>query len=388
MTVDYVEGNPNPPQEFHELHNSERSDFRECRRKWNWHFRENWNPLITAHYFEFGEAYHVAMEVFYYPKTWHQDRETIAQEAILAFVDMCEKQRRAALDKGAWQSDSDANIDYDKRIEVGKEMLTYYFREVAPMMDNFTPVEVEKQYRMPVYVPGTNGEEILTCPGNCGQNHPKDAPVQYVVRIDLLVQDQWRNLWVLDWKTAAQLMSDESYLYLDNQISSYVLVLRLNDVSVKGFIYHEQRRDAPEPPKRLVRANGGRWYSVAKNQGTDYQTFLKTVLENDRAAYDAGLYEEFLEHLESGGGTKYFNRFQIPKVDRELRNIAVTLYHEACDMLQNPRIYPNPSRFKCGRCAFRQPCMGANQDEDYLYTLNTLFEQGVTYYHEDRGLPQ
>lgn len=375
--------NPNPPQEFHELHNSERSEFRECRRRWNWHFRENYNPLITAHYFEFGEAYHIAMEVFYNPDTWGQDREVLATEALAAFVKRCEEQRKAALDKGAWSSDSDANTDYDARIVTGKEMLAYYFNEVAPFMDNFTPIECEKKYYMPVYVPGTHGEEVLTCPGNCGQNHPPNAPVQYVIRIDLLVKDKWENLWILDWKTAGQLMQDEAYLYLDNQIASYVLVLRLNDIPVKGFIYHEQRRDAPEPPKRLTRQNNGRWFSVAKNQGTDYKTFLQTVLNEDRAAYDAGLYEEFLEHLEVAG-PKYHQRFQITKADSELRNIAITLHGEATDMLHDPIIYPNPSRFVCGRCPFRQPCMGANMGEDYHYTLDTMFEKGPAYYHEDR----
>jgi hypothetical protein len=381
MTTQQVE-NPNPYQEFHELHNSERSSFRECRRQWNWHFRENYNPLITAPYFEFGEAYHKAMEVYYAPETWSQPRDVIIVEAIQAFVDMCEEQRQAAIDKGAWQDDSDVQVEYDGRVAVGKEMLAYYFSDVAPEHDNFTPVEVEKQYRMPVYVPGSHGEEVLKCPGNCGQNHPEGAEVVYVIRVDLLVKDQWGNLWILDWKTAGQLMYDESYLYLDNQISSYVLVLRLNDIPVKGFIYHEQRKDAPEPPKRLTRQNGGRWYSVAKNQGTDYKTFITTVIAEDTAAYNAGLYEDFLAHLEEAG-PKYFNRFQIIKTDRELRNIAISLFHEASDMLHNPAIYPNPTRFKCGRCAFRQPCMGVNQDEDYLFTLNSLFEKGPAYYHEN-----
>lgn len=44
----------------HEIHTSERKSFRGCRRRWDWIFRGNYYPVVTAKPLEFGIAYHLA----------------------------------------------------------------------------------------------------------------------------------------------------------------------------------------------------------------------------------------------------------------------------------------------------------------------------------------
>jgi hypothetical protein len=42
----------------HEIHSSELHSFRGCRRRWNWIFRENLYPPVTAKPLEFGLFWH------------------------------------------------------------------------------------------------------------------------------------------------------------------------------------------------------------------------------------------------------------------------------------------------------------------------------------------
>src|ERR1035437_1447871 len=116
---------------FHEVHTSERKAFKNCRRKWEWTFRDKYYPLTTAKPLEFGTAFHKGMETYYDPATWDQDRTIISAEAIMAFIAKCEEQKKKAIEvANDIELQPDQEIDYAERVELGKGMLNYYFNEV------------------------------------------------------------------------------------------------------------------------------------------------------------------------------------------------------------------------------------------------------------------
>jgi len=83
----------------------------------------------------------------------------------------------------------------------------------------------------------------------------------------------------------------------------------------------------------------------------------------------------------AGLAALYYQRFQIHKSEEELEQIVINIGLEALDMIDPKiRVYPSAGRFSCQTCAFRQPCLGRNRQEDYTYTLKTLFEQREHYY--------
>lgn len=372
----------------HEIHTSGRRSFRGCRRRWNWIFRENWYPIMTAKPLEFGTAYHEALETYYNPATWSMDREVIGSLAKKVFAEKTTAQKLKYLKlKESTILDADVETDYNERVALGLGMLDWYFK-VAPDMDKlFTPVKTEIAFKVPIKNPDTG--EILFC--KCGECYkeagsPHDLglwqglPVFYAGRLDAIVQDHYGDYWAVDWKTAASLSDKDEFLALDDQVGSYPWALREAGIRVRGFIYHEQRKAFPEPPKENTNRRKGCLFSVSKSQATDYQTYLKTIMEFDNQAFLDGYYDEFLAYL-IADGIKYVQRSQIYKSDYELDQIGRNIFLEAQDMIdENLRIYPSAGRFSCSFCAFRQPCLGMNAGEDYMYTLTSMFERREHYY--------
>lgn len=408
----------------HEIHTSERRSFRACRRRWDWLFREGYYPIVTAKPLEFGTAFHKAMEVYYDPKTWSWDKEVVGASAIAAFVNKCEKQKNEAIETtGHLYLEGEQELDYEERVELGKGMLKYYFEDVAPKLDRgWTPVAVEIGFMVAIPNPET-GEEVIWCEcdrcwdrwthhedfaervatilaecATCKENHERfgyekwlanDAreghwnglPVVYAGRLDMLAKDENGFLWIFDWKTARSIPDDHTFLYLDDQVGSYVWALRRGlGIDVKGFVYREIRKGFPQPPKQNKVRRLGRIFSVAQNQDTDYDTYLATVSEQDKQAFEDGLYDEFLEFLKNEG-VVYFSNNQIAKSQFELDEIERNIGYEALDMIDSSlRIYPSAGRFGCSFCAFREPCMEKNSGGDYQYGLDTLFEVREPYY--------
>jgi hypothetical protein len=202
-----------------------------------------------------------------------------------------------------------------------------------------------------------------------------------------MLQDEWERYWVTDWKTAARLAlgepgSPDDFLYFDDQITSYCWAMWVLNIDVAGFIYHEQKKAIPEEPEPLKRAYKGAMYSQNKQKSYDYKVYLTTVMENDPQGYNAGVYDEYLEYLLESGGT-FYKRHVINRNTEELVQAGLNLAMEALDMTDpNLRIYPNPGRFACGGCAFKEPCLGTNRGEDVLYTLESLFEKRTRLYWE------
>lgn len=383
----------------HEIHTSGRKSFRACRRRWDWIFNQSYYPIMTAKPLEFGSAYHAAMEVYYQPATWRMDRQVVQALAVKTFVDYCEKNRAKALQsKDQISLDEDIQLDYDERVALGRGMLEYYFREVAPKEDRgWKPVKVEVAFMLPIPNVET-GEDVLWCkcdvckkavekwrsehPESEAINEfPRGLPVVYAGRLDMLAEDENGNYWIFDWKTARSIATSDEFLYLDDQIGSYVWALRKLGLNIRGFVYHEQRKGFPQPPKQNVSRRKGCLFSVAKNQDVDYETYLKHIKEFDPIGYGDGSYDIFLEYLKEEGSVIYFARHQIHKSDDEVTSMEYNIGMEALDMIDpGLRIYPSPGRFGCNFCAFRQPCMEKNSHGDYQYALDTMFEQREHYY--------
>jgi hypothetical protein len=393
----------------HSLHTSESKSFRGCRRRWNWIFREFWYPRTTAKPLEFGTAYHTGMEAFYRPEMWDKPRAVVTELAIQAFRKKCSEQYEAYLEAFP-NPDESVKKDYDERMALGEGMIRYHANEVSPVLDrDFIPRKVEIAFEIPVTNP-ENGDQLWCRCDTCWsrwlaydalqhEQPPKSAeifwaglraqwrglPVTYGGRIDAIFEGVDGRYWVVDWKTAAQLAGDrDEFLLIDDQITRYCYALKSIGINIAGFIYHEQKKGFPEEPEPMTRRRLGCLYSVSKAQNTNYELYKRTVEENDPSGYLSGAYDEFLDWLKDNGGV-FHERHIVHRNDKELRASAWHIWDEACDMTdRNLRIYPNAGRFSCGSCAFRQPCIGANNGEDYAYTLSTMFDKRKYHYWEDK----
>jgi hypothetical protein len=404
----------------HEIHTSERRSFRGCRRRWDWLFRDNLYPLTTAKPLEFGVAFHEAMETYYDPEKAEFPVEVRAALAIEAFKEKCEAQRKKAEEYWGGSLDPSIEADYNERVELGVGMLRYYTQKVAPTWDyGWTTEKVEVSFMLPIPHPDTGDYIYCTCdlcwekwekfqlksiepPEKTGDSHvdsilfrsyaedlstiPRSRtdwnglPVTYAGRLDVLARDANGDLWVVDWKTAAQIPDDHYWLDLDDQVGSYPWALNRLGIPVRGFVYVEIKKAFPEPPKENASRRKGCKFSVSRSQNTTYEDYFAYVMEHDAEAVVEGHYEEFFAWLKENP-TKFFERHVIYHSPERMAAIERNIGQEALDMIDpGLRIYPSPGRFACGGCAFRQPCLEKDAGGDYQYYLDTMYEERVPYY--------
>lgn len=387
----------------HSIHTSERRSFRSCRRRHNWAYKEMFYPKVTPPALEFGVAFHKAMEHFYEPTMWGISLEAQQGLALKAFSDECAVQLKN-YKKLNGEPEVSVLEDYKARVQLGLGMIRFYTAEISPQFDQgFTPVEVEVAFEVPILSP--QGEPIWCKCDQCWRKYGNSRfcnpawrddpevrkawmglPVTYGGRLDMLAKDKYGRYWIFDWKSTARMINEgteEAFLELDDQIASYCWALRTLGIPVAGFVYVEIKKAHPQPPEELTRVYKGRKFSCNKQAMTTYDLFLRHVMQHDTEAFAQGLYEEHLIWL-FREGPRFHQRFQIHKNDYEIEEIGNNVYLEALDMVGTPRVYPQPGRFSCPTCLYRQPCLGKNQGEDYIYTLDTLFEKREKHYYEEK----
>lgn len=168
--------------------------------------------------------------------------------------------------------------------------------------------------------------------------------------------------YIVTHNTAAQ-FGQQEHLELDQQCGSYVWALwKILGLNIAGVIYSEHRKKVPKPP--TVLKNGA--LSKAKNQGTSYDLYVQAL---DEGGYDTRAYEEFLHYLKTTDSVSYFRRETVHRSTDELAQLERNISLEAIDMLGDPSIYPNPSRWNCNGCVFRTPCLLVQEGGDWEWHL-------------------
>lgn len=382
----------------HTIHVSERRAFRNCRQRWQWAYAEDLHGTDSIRALEFGLAYHHAMEKFYDPETWHLDKMVLAEHAIAEFKRYTIDTYRKFVQRG--MSDDRLAADFEDRLVSGEQMLRHYFNEVAPETDTFVPLEVEIAFEVPLLDP--DGKYILCQCSRCVTRAAGIAPfadrswtdwlglpVTIGGRLDALVRDtETGELMVLDWKTAATLMQENEldFLEMDDQISTYLLAMHKLGMNARRFIYHEERKAAPQPPEPLTKRYRGRMYQASKDLPTSYDVYYETVAEGDPAGLAMGAYDDYLKWLKNEG-PKFYQRTIVGRNDAQLRSTEHFIYLEYLDMLSG-RIYPNQSRKQCSWCNFFEPCLGKQRGEPYEHSLKTLYVKGGRELSNDKNQPK
>lgn len=368
-------------RETHEIHHSERRTFRSCRLRWHWEHKEHLTPNTGVKPLEFGIAFHSALQEFYNPGRWDittpQEKLDVAMDTLDTIIGL---QRQTFLEATGQKNMVGEALgdDYGQRTELARNMLEHYALKEHPKHDNwFRPKMVEIPFRVPLYDPN-DLTEPLYCDASptCGQEHPNPAPMTYDGRVDMIVEDlQHGGLWAWDHKTAGSLLSNDWFLQLDDQITSYVMALELMlNLDIRGFVYAEIMKSVPRPPDRLERKYKGRLFSVDKRTLTDHDLALDTFETYDRPALLMGVYDEYLEYLQGPNAPRFIQRFKVLQSRKKLARVANDIGREAMDMVDpNIRIYAETSRASCNYCQFRDPCVGRLEGEDYGHTLRTLY---------------
>jgi hypothetical protein len=310
-----------------------------------------------------------------------------------------DEQQRAYLRRvDKYVLDPDEDVEYYERLALGKNMLYNLVRTLDK--DKYRPIEFEQEYSAPI-VTDTGDQLYCTCERcwykakdwilvQTGNRRPSEEgwtglPVVFCCRIDAVFEDRKGSLYIVDHKSAAQLMSldDIDELQRDLQLGSYSWVVNYGGRRVTGAIYNQFRKAYPKPPKRLTA--GTRMFSTSRMQLTDYYT-ARRYFKTDKWAWQRGLYDEYLAWLKNAGKKDFFRQFIIPKSDEQLEQAGQLLRSYAAELIADPMPYPNPSvPFVCKRCKFSEPCLTMYEGLDPADEFAASFvQEDLLWYEQER----
>lgn len=311
--------------------------FRRCRRAWDLGARErrNYEPIELAQVFDFGEAIHDALDVYYFPGMWEWNRAIVRPLAVAGFEKSMRRQRAAY---GQTRDLSAAQIsDFDQHLELGTGVLERYF-DWALEVDRFTPIQVAAQFDISVPDPANPDSGLIT---------PDQRPIQYRVKIDLAVIDEHELYWLVEHRVITDpAWPDLDQLRLDEQALTRSWAWQLGFLAkLEGTIHNELRAVMPDPARSsdvAIRAIPGPGGIITQRS------------------------------------TESFRRTHIPRTELEIEGRGVAVARETQEMTDpSLRIYPNPSWENCSTCAYRSPCLAINQGLDEQPILQASYQRRI-----------
>jgi hypothetical protein len=311
--------------------------FRRCRRAWDFGARErqNYEPAEPGRVFDFGEAIHDALDVYYFPGMWDWNRAIVCPLAIAGFEKSMRRQRDAY--QQAHEPSSEQVQDWEEHQELGRGILQRYF-EWAREVDRFTPIGVRSQFDVSLPDPADPDRGLTT---------PSGRPLQYRVRIDLSVIDDHELYWLVEHRifTGSQ-WPELDELRLDQQALTRSWAWQLGFLAkLEGTIYNELRLDppsegTPEVKVRVVPGVGG---------------------------------------IITQRGTESFRRTHLPRTELEIDRHGTAVALEMQDMTDPAlRIYPHVSWQNCSSCLYRAPCLAMIQGVDERSILEAAYRKRIS----------
>jgi hypothetical protein len=311
--------------------------FRRCRRAWNFAARErqDFEPIQPAQVFDFGEAIHDALDVYYFPGMWDWNRAIVRPLTIAGFEKSMRRQRGAYTQTG--ELSAEQLRDWEQHLELGTGILESYF-DWARDVDRFTPIQVASQFDIAVPDPADPDSGLVT---------PAGRPLQYRVRIDLVVIDDHELYWLVEHRVVTGPQWPElDQLRLDEQALTRSWAWQLGFLArIEGTIHNELRVAAPGAGRTEV---------------------------DVRAVPGAG-------GITTQRSTESFRRTQIPRTELEIERHGIAVALELQDMTDpSLRIYPNPSWENCSSCLYRSPCLAMTQGVDERPILDVSYRKRVS----------
>lgn len=371
------------------LSTTERQEFKECRRRWDFgsFSRQAIEPNRPAIALWFGTGIHHALEMYY--SNTDLVVEPVGEKEVRYLMD-CEPERAIVEHWKHWAAKEIARIEnsqtvlwdeqrteLEESVKLGSGMLEGYvaWAQKEDSRDDTGFKEVlytEKEFA--VWVPDENGEPYHMVDGS-GQVWE----IWLVGRLDMVVKDFDDRIWVLDHKTSKDRL-DADILILDDQMTMYLWAAQqILKVPLEGCYYNVLRKKLPKEPT-MLKAGG---LSKAKDQDTTYDVYMQAILDN---GLDPADYEGILDIL-ANKRTAFFERVKVRRNSHEIAMAGRMLLLEAIDMLNDPYIYPSPTRDCKWKCDYKDLCLAINRNDDVEYLKNALFrkrekEEGSVYDRE------
>lgn len=336
------------------IHTSDRIKFKRCRRAWNWTspIRQHLSKKERVLPLWFGTGWHFILEDFH--------GENLYGDPVLAWRDYV----RATLD---YYGHEYMPQEFEESVPLGEGMVRNYQLWLQGrgegyktfVFNGIPQVEVNFKILIPI------NQEIL---------RRADFDICYYEgTLDRVVEDIYGNLWIVEYKSAAQIF--QMHYLTDPQVTSYCWAAQmLYGRPIAGCIYMQWRKDVPNEPRILQSGH----ISVADNQKTTHRQYRAALMnlygEVLKAPKQNVDYLNRLAAEETPDADDFIRRDYLHRNQQSIQSEGVKILLETEEML-NPDLplYPNPDRM-CHFCDTRQACINLDDGSDWESELQDNFE--------------
>lgn len=316
---------------LNEIHVTDRRIFKQCRNQYRFQILERLSTIadkVDALYI--GTGGHAAMSSRYL-----SIMEGVQPEPMIQSFDAWIKDRELDRISRGLRSDKPSQEDRAMIMEI---LFGYEMHYADLDLTEWKILAVEQTYKCKI--PGTN--------------------IWLIGTVDLVIW--WKGqIWIVDHKfLRAAGDSLKGQLEMDDQMTAYLWLAKMNGIDAVGCIYNVIKKKAPVRPEPLVK--GG----LSKNKAIDttYEIYYDAILEH---GYDPEDYTDMLDMLKAKGNTFYV-REPVRRNQMELDFFVRDLIAEAREMTsKNTYLYPSQG-MQCGWCKYRALCKGEREGADIAFT--------------------
>jgi hypothetical protein len=266
---------------------------------------------------------------------------------------------------------------FEQHRELGIGMLTFY-KDYAEREDNFAVICEEHTFSVPLLDP--NGEILV-------MTDPRDNKLKEVHlrgTQDGIIQDLDNGQFgILEHKSAIQIGEEyHEKLEKDEQCTTYIFAAereaRIHDLEydkISFVLYNALRKAYPKPPSSI---RNGLFSIDRQKESTTYPMLMDYIEQNgiDVIVQSDPKLSNYVEYVKNQGDKQFVVRNYVRRNRHEIESCESRVYMEAMDMLDNPRIYPNPTGgWSCLRCKFRVPCIARDDGSPWEMIIADEYEK-------------
>jgi len=388
------------------IHTSDIANFKRCRRYWDWSSptRTNLRHRVDIYGINmplwFGTGIHYALEKMYDPmlrrdpvevfKTWYHyqwEGGIVGEEWLNLTYDIHPRLTKIQNTNEGQQWEiaglrdllpDPVEEEFQEHLQLGIGMLEYY-KEWSAKHDDFEVVAVESTYSVPLGFESIDRREDSPNYGKKLEVHARGK------RDKILWYPERERFGINDYKTIGRF--DEDYFLKfekDEQVTNYLWATK-SEAEVYGLPWYAGqvdrvvitglRKNYPKPPTLTSKG----FPSIDRQkEGTTAELFMQCIKDNGlELMYEddekaQAYYNYLVAHADDNfviRHTELRNEYEIEAAGKHLRMIAAEMLDE------NLKVYPNPTgSSSCLKCAFRVPCIAADDGSDWQGILEDAYE--------------
>lgn len=348
-----------------EIHTSDRSLFKRCRRKWNWQsgMRENLIPLgASVDALWLGSGWHFMMEDY-----WGYRKYPTVDDAIIGYRNAFKRHElppnvRDLMDLWAGMAHY-----------YTEDWLLYHPEPYKTLWVNGVPqvevdVDIDITDKLSDYASGKVPWLERTLRGR---------KVIYRMTFDRVVITPENLIRIVDYKTARAI--DTNKLSNDPQVGAYYWGgYDFYGDQLDGIVWEQFFKGFPVDPEWL---SSSQRFSMNKKQKTTYPLYRRALKE--KYGTIPAMYHDVLAEFaaqQSDAGDSFIRRDILRRNPQSRESEERKILAEVLDMLDpGLPLYPNPTRDCSWDCPFKDACLATDDGSDAEFILSSSFEHWKGY---------